>query len=64
MQDINSTNISAVLNSMSEGGSYYLRDKRDEQPYCVSKLEDGNLWMTENLNIAGGTALSSTDTDF
>ena len=64
MQDINSTNISSVLGSLTENSPYYLRDKRDNQPYCVAKLKDGKLWLTENLNIAGGTALSSTDTDF
>ena len=64
MQDINSTNIATVLSSIGEEEPYYLRDKRDNQPYCVAKLKDGKLWMTENLNIAGGTALSSEDTDF
>ena len=64
MQDINSTNIATVLSSLDEDEPYFLRDKRDNQPYCVAKLKDGKLWMTENLNIAGGTALSSTDTDF
>ena len=64
MQDINSTNISSVLSSLETNSPYYLRDKRDNQPYCIAKLKDGKLWMTENLNIAGGTALSSEDTDF
>ena len=39
-------------------------DKRDNQAYTVAKLADGKCWMTTNLNIAGGTELSSTDTDF
>lgn len=64
MQDINSNNASSILTSLSTQQLYYLRDKRDNQPYCVAKLNDGKLWMTENLNIAGGTALSSEDTDF
>ena len=64
MQDINSTNIATILNNLEEDEPYFLRDKRDNQPYCVAKLKDGKLWMTENLNIAGGTALSSEDTDF
>ena len=34
------------------------------QTYTVAKLKDGKCWMTENLNLAGGTALSSNDTDF
>ena len=43
---------------------YTLKDSRDEQEYKVAKLKDGKCWMVENLNIAGGTALSSEDTDF
>ena len=39
-------------------------DTRDNNVYKISKLKDGKCWMVENLNIAGGTALSSTDTDF
>ncbi|MBR2741221.1 hypothetical protein IKD98_00470 [Candidatus Saccharibacteria bacterium] len=43
---------------------YTLKDSRDEQEYKVAKLKDGKCWMVENLNIAGGAALSSEDTDF
>ena len=43
---------------------YTLTDTRDNQSYKVAKLADGKCWMVENLNIAGGTALSSEDTDF
>ena len=43
---------------------YTLQDARDGQEYKVAKLKDGKCWMLENLNLAGGTALSSTDTDF
>ena len=45
------------------GDSTTLTDTRDGQKYTVAKLADGKYWMTTNLNIAGGTALSSTDTD-
>lgn len=41
-----------------------LYDARDNQAYRVAKLADNKYWMAENLNIAGGTALSSEDTDF
>ena len=41
-----------------------LTDSRDNQSYTVAKLADGKWWMTSNLNIAGGTALSVDDTDF
>ena len=49
---------------LTEEQIYTLKDSRDEQEYKVAKLKDGKCWMVENLNIAGGTALSSTDTDF
>ena len=32
-------------------------DKRDEQPYTIKKFGD-DCWMTENLNLAGGTLLT------
>ena len=63
MQDLNSSNKASVLASMTEDAQYFLKDKRDETPYCVAKLKDGNIWMTENLDLAGGTALSAEDTD-
>jgi len=33
-------------------------DKRDEQPYTIKKI-NGDCWMTTNLNLAGGTQLTS-----
>ncbi|MBR3353490.1 hypothetical protein IKG49_02770 [Candidatus Saccharibacteria bacterium] len=62
MQDLNS----AICNSVNieASSTTELIDVRDNQVYKVAKLKDGNCWMVENLNIAGGTALSSTDTDF
>ena len=42
---------------------YTLTDPRDNQTYKVARLKDGKCWMVENLNLAGGTALSSDDTD-
>lgn len=49
--------------SLPTGQVYTLRDSRDNQEYRVAKLADGKCWMVENLNIAGGTALSANDTD-
>ena len=51
LQDINSSNKASVLASLTEGNAYFLRDSRDEEPYCVSKLKDGNLWMLDNLRL-------------
>ena len=45
------------------GSTTTLYDARDNQAYTVAKLADGKYWMTENLNLAGGTALSAADTD-
>ncbi|MBQ6414423.1 hypothetical protein IJI28_02285 [Candidatus Saccharibacteria bacterium] len=58
------TTASLVLKLPNVGDTTTLYDARDNQAYTVAKLADGKYWMTENLNIAGGTALSSEDTDF
>ena len=49
----------SILDSMTEGQSYTIKDSRDNQDYTIAKLFDGNIWMTKNLNLAGGTALYS-----
>ena len=51
MQDINSTNKASVLASLTQDSPYYLYDNRDNTPYCVGKLADGNLWMLDNLAL-------------
>ena len=51
MQQINSTNRTSVLAALTEDQHYYLRDSRDEEPYCVVKLADGNLWLADNLRL-------------
>ena len=63
MQDLNST-IRDAVNVTEADSITELIDTRDNSVYKVAKLKDGNIWMTENLDIAGGTALSSEDTDF
>ncbi len=53
MQDINNE----IALSMVEDQQYQLKDKRDEKKYWVSRLRDGNIWMTQNLdyrNIVDG----------
>ncbi len=62
MQDMTQAKLAALM--PNTGDEVTLYDKRDDQAYTVAKLADGKYWMTENLNIAGGTALSSDDTDF
>ena len=45
------------------GTTATLKDKRDNQEYTIAKLKDGNIWMTKNLNLAGGTTLTPADSD-
>ena len=63
MQDVDNT-ICSTVNVLEADSMAELIDTRDNQVYKVAKLKDGKCWMVENLNIAGGTALSSADTDF
>jgi hypothetical protein len=67
MQDLNSSNKATVLSNMTEDSQYYLADKRDDKAYCVAKLKDGNIWMTQNLDhdikTDGSVTYDSTTTD-
>ncbi len=54
---------SAICASVGTGQTGTLIDTRDGQIYSVGKLADNKCWMIENLNLAGGTALSADDTD-
>ena len=40
-----------------------VKDRRDGKTYTVQRLADGKCWMTSNLNLAGGTALYSDDSN-
>ena len=39
-----------VIASMEEGRSYQLADGRDGKIYWVTKMQDGRVWMTQNLD--------------
>ena len=55
-----------VLDSMEEDEQYQLTDSRDNKVYYISKLADGNVWMTQNLDydiVDGGADIDSTNTD-
>ena len=41
----------ATLTNMPEGKQYILKDIRDKNSYYISKLADGNVWMTQNLDL-------------
>lgn len=59
MQEITSANKSTIMDQMTTDTFYSIADNRDKQAYCVAKLQDGNLWMTSNLNL-GAVALTNT----
>ena len=65
MQDLHITNRDSVLASMTEGQQYTLYDKRDKKPYTMARLADGNIWMTQNLDldIDSNTTYTNEDTD-
>ena len=45
------------------GFSKTLSDSRDGNSYTVTKLEDDNCWMTQNLRLVGSRILTSSDSD-
>ncbi|MBR0467749.1 hypothetical protein IJJ53_02455 [Candidatus Saccharibacteria bacterium] len=57
------TDLQTVKDSMEEEHTYTLKDARDEQDYTIAKLKDGKIWMTKNLNLAGGTEITSELSD-
>ena len=44
------TEKATVLSNMTEDAQYGIKDSRDDKSYCVAKLKDGNIWMTQNLD--------------
>ncbi len=68
MQDFASLSSSAkstLISNMTEGTQYTLTDKRDEKTYTISKLKDGKVWMTQNLDLDldENTTYTNEDTD-
>ncbi|MBR3132314.1 hypothetical protein IKG33_02820 [Candidatus Saccharibacteria bacterium] len=70
MQDfatLSSSQYDAVKNSMVVGEQYKLIDNRDNNTYWVAKQADGNIWMTQNLDLCigctGVATLTSNNTD-
>lgn len=60
MQDINSGNKATVLSSLTVDATYQIKDNRDNETYCVGKLQDGKLWLLDNLalDLTDSTILS------
>ena len=68
MQDFASLSSSAkstIMSNMVEGTQYTLTDKRDAKTYTISKLADGKVWMTQNLDLDldENTTYTNEDTD-
>ena len=53
----------AQCTAMSNGENITLMDIRDGKNYRVTKLADGNCWMTENLALDGGRTLTPNDSN-
>ena len=58
MQDLTA----AQCSGSPDGATATLRDRRDNNTYTIAKI-NGNCWMTQNLRLAGGTTLTSADSN-
>ena len=66
MQDFASLSPSAktaLVSSMTAEAQYALLDARDDKSYMVSKLADGRVWMTQNLDLNLDSNVTYTDSD-
>ncbi len=55
---------STICGNAKENDTVQLTDTRDNRKYWVTKLKDGNCWMTQNLGLRlTTTGLSSKDTN-
>lgn len=61
MQDIND----AIIATMVTNKQYKLYDRRDGKDYWVAKMEDGTVWMTQNLDyvLRNGDLIIEGDSD-
>ena len=50
-KDLTDDERGAVLESMILEKQYQLKDIRDGKTYYIAKLKDGNVWMTQNLDL-------------
>ena len=66
-KDLIDTDKQTVFDSMPVGQQYKLIDSRDDNVYWLAKQADGNIWMTQNLDLCigcdGVTTLTSQNTD-
>ncbi len=57
MQDMTTS----ICSQANENDTKQLIDKRDNKKYWVTKLRDGNCWMTQNLDLDLGTMTLTPD---
>ena len=53
----------SIVASMSTGQQYTLKDSRDNKDYYISKLTDGRIWMTQNLDLELDSTKTYTPAD-
>ena len=66
MQDfasLSSSDKTTMINSMTTGTQYTLKDKRDGKEYKIAKLADGKVWMTQNLDLDLDSSKTYTNLD-
>ncbi|MBR0431723.1 InlB B-repeat-containing protein, partial [Candidatus Saccharibacteria bacterium] len=65
LQDINSTIRGTMSIATTSTGTYTLIDARDNKTYTIAKLDDGNIWLTQNLDFAPSvdTFIAANDSD-
>ena len=61
MQDMADSHI--CENTEVIGSELQVIDIRDDKVYWIAKLADGHCWMTQNLDLAGGTEITAELSD-
>ncbi len=63
LSSMDSSQLASLKSSLTTDAQYYLADNRDNKSYCVSKLKDGNIWMTQNLDLDIDSSRTYTPAD-
>ncbi len=54
--DVTLQNLDTItVSNMVVDKTYSAKDTRDDKEYCLAKLQDDNVWMTENLRLGSAT---------
>lgn len=52
-----------ICSNTSSGTTTTLKDTRDNNSYTITKLDDNNCWMTQNLRLTGSRTLTPANSD-